>query len=489
MTDAPTLCVVGHPNQGKSSLVSTLVENDSVQVGPESGTTRRSETFQFVHNGEVLLTLTDTPGFQRARQFLARLEETAVAPAERPERIRTLMADPTIEERFADECEILAPIMAGSGLLYVVDAAHPVSAADLAEMEILRWTGRPRMAVINPVAEAGPALRDEWERTLGQYFQWVRVFNPVTATLPARQRLLRAMGELTPAWQRPVDRLIESLRERDEQRLREAAAWIAGYWIDQMTTRLSLSGLRLPDDDPGSRLARRLEAQERAFLEKVRTAWGHQHLAVAAGPSEFTADEQNLMHTEHWYLWGLSERDLLVVSAAAGAATGAAVDVGLGGMSAMIGTVAGGLAGSAGGWWAGRRWRTGGPRHLGWLPLVREKSWIGPVTHPNFPLVVMARAVTGVQQIWLRPHARRDALALEVRARDWPRTDQVRLLRWSRRLQKQFGGSSAWAGGAWSARQSQQLESWIQGLLQSELQAVYDNEGTHDVWVSDSERS
>ena len=46
--------------------------------------------------------------------------------------------------------ELLTPILEGAGILYVVDAGAPYRENYEAEMEILRWTGRPSMAVINP---------------------------------------------------------------------------------------------------------------------------------------------------------------------------------------------------------------------------------------------------------------------------------------------------------------------------------------------------
>src|SRR5690606_725593 len=55
MSPPPHLCVVGHPNRGKSSLVATLTENDAVRIGPESGTTTRADHFDFVLQGRVLL--------------------------------------------------------------------------------------------------------------------------------------------------------------------------------------------------------------------------------------------------------------------------------------------------------------------------------------------------------------------------------------------------------------------------------------------------
>ena len=39
----PIFAVVGHPNKGKSSIVATLAQDDSVAISSASGTTRVSE--------------------------------------------------------------------------------------------------------------------------------------------------------------------------------------------------------------------------------------------------------------------------------------------------------------------------------------------------------------------------------------------------------------------------------------------------------------
>ena len=36
----PAFAVVGHPNKGKSSIVSTIAQNDAIAISPRSGTTR-----------------------------------------------------------------------------------------------------------------------------------------------------------------------------------------------------------------------------------------------------------------------------------------------------------------------------------------------------------------------------------------------------------------------------------------------------------------
>ena len=66
----PAFAVVGHPNKGKSSIVSTLASDDSVSISPEPGTTTQCRRFPMTVDGEELYALVDTPGFQRARRAL-----------------------------------------------------------------------------------------------------------------------------------------------------------------------------------------------------------------------------------------------------------------------------------------------------------------------------------------------------------------------------------------------------------------------------------
>lgn len=447
----PHLCVVGHPNKGKSSIVSTLTENDSVRIGAESGTTTRADTFEFTLDRQVLLRLTDTPGFQRARQVLGWLQSVETAPAARPERVRQFLREPGHAEKFPDEVALLTPVMAGAGILYVVDGAQVVSPADEAEMEILRWTGQPRMAVINPMGE--PRALDEWQRTLTQFFQWVRIFNPLTASVPQRLTLFRAMGELLPDWSRPISELCTGLAARDRQRLQDVSFSLASYWCEQMSRRepvtlLDKSGWSQAEE----RLRRALDEQEQQFFQDISRAWGHRSF-VLEQHTQWDLGSDTLMNIETWYLWGLKQRELLIVSGAAGAATGLILDAGLGGSSFLLGALSGGVIGSVSGWLAARQLPG---KRLGWLPLTQQKEFAGPVQHPNFPLVVMARALTVTRQLWHRPHAERGTLEIRTSATDWARQEQVQLLQWAKALQQ----------GQWKAKQQDALVNWVMGELQ-----------------------
>jgi predicted GTPase len=142
----PEFAVLGHPNEGKSSVVSTLTEDDQIRVSPVPGETTVSSDYTVQIDGEKIVRFVDTPGFQVPRQTLAWFQAYSGDPARIVSRfIEMFENDPF----YADECELFRPVARGAGIIYVVDGSRPVRDDDLAEIEILRLTGRPRMAVIN----------------------------------------------------------------------------------------------------------------------------------------------------------------------------------------------------------------------------------------------------------------------------------------------------------------------------------------------------
>ncbi len=134
ITTHPRFAVVGHPNKGKSSIVASLAQDDTVQISDTPGTTVRTRAFPLRIDGRVLYELYDTPGFQRARRVLAWLKAEPVRADERPERVRAFVRAHRDDPMFADEVELLRPIMEGAGILYVVDGAKPYGPEYEAEM-------------------------------------------------------------------------------------------------------------------------------------------------------------------------------------------------------------------------------------------------------------------------------------------------------------------------------------------------------------------
>ena len=83
----------------------------------------------------------------------------------------------------------------GAGIIYVVDGSRPVRNVDREEMEILRLTGRPRMAIINCKDDDFTHL-DSWKNEFRRSFNTNRVFNAHRATYAERILLLEALKSI-----------------------------------------------------------------------------------------------------------------------------------------------------------------------------------------------------------------------------------------------------------------------------------------------------
>jgi len=416
----PVFAVVGRVNRGKSSIVSTLAADDSVAIDAAPGTTRHNREYPLRLGDETLYTLIDTPGFERPRHVLAWLQAHATSTEERRGAVERFVREHAGSGEYAQECELLQPILAGAAILYVVDGSVPFSAAYEAETEILRWTGQPRMALINPIGPGDHAA--QWRAVLDQYFSLVRVFDAHGADFEARIELLRALRELADPWRAALDRAIHALELDRAQRVRECAGLVADAIVDLLTLR---DELRLAaDEDPephreglAERFYARLRERELRLRHDLRRVFFHERLRVVQ--SDLDRADEDLFATSTWSRLGLSRVQLLASGAASGALIGGGIDLATGLTSVFLGALIGGSLGLVSSLVA---WdQLADVRVLG-APLGGRLLCIGPIRSTNFGWIALDRAWIFYDAVSRHAHARRVQVAGDGDAPE-PRTD------------------------------------------------------------------
>ncbi len=406
----PVFAIVGHPNKGKSSIVATLARDESVAISPLPGTTVENREYPMIIDGETLYLLIDTPGFQRARAALEWLQAHAGSAVDRADTVRRFVEQFRDDARFAAECRLLTPLMQGAGILYVVDGSRPFGEEYEAEMEILRWTGQPSLALINMVGTADYSA--EWSRVLGQYFRIVRVFNAMTADFDKRVQLLRAFGQIREDWHEPLEKAVQILAAEQAQR-RKLSARIIAEAIGTMLTHSCQR--RLTNGEAQSAALEQLRDQYRRDLtgmeqqcrSDVEQVYDHKDLERQEAMMQLL--DTDLFATETWNLFGLTRRQLVATGSAGGAAAGGVIDVATGGHSLLLGAGIGALIGGASAW-AGAE-RIAHIKVLG-LPLGGKALSVGPMRSINFPYVALGRALLHHKMIEDRTHAQRGPIEL-----------------------------------------------------------------------------
>ncbi len=390
--------VVGHPNKGKSSIVSTLTLDESVAIGPRPGTTTQARSF-FLKDGEkVLYELIDTPGFQRPKKLLEWLKSHGdVSATERPKLLERFIKEQCPSSTFNDECELLKPITEGAAILYIVDASKPYNSRFEAEMEILRFAARPSMAILNYIGNED--YSQEWQAVLRQYFSIIKPFNPLNASFDDHIDLLRAMGHIAPDWSDNIQKTIAYLQAHHQAKKEELSSIIIDEVCEILSFKLTKQyRLAKPNEQRlQEEFQRAIEDKEQALFKRIKNSLGFKSLEFDI---ELKSLEYSLFSKESHELFGLSREKIVLLSTLSSAATGGAIDLAVGGHSMLLGTIIGGTIGFFG--------SSYGYEKLSDIKFINSTTVeIGPIKDLNIGFIILNRALEYTTLLMHTTHANR----------------------------------------------------------------------------------
>ncbi len=402
---SPLFAVLGHPNEGKSSVVSTLAEDDSVKISPTPGETRVCQEYPVIIDGRTIIRFVDTPGFQNPRRTLEWIENYR-GPAERliPEFIRTHQGD----ENFTDECELLAPLAEGAGIIFVVDGARPFRQIDSIEMEILRKTGLPRMIVINAKEKGALENINIWKNEARKHFNNIRLFDAHKASFAQRIDLLESLKHIDPDWQPALEDTIYAFKADWHHRLNETASildqllqTVIGYKVEK--TCRDESEIEAIRDQLSQMYQQRISEIERKAHKSIKKRFKHNIFSYELPPQSILKND--LFNKKTWQVLGLTLRQLALAGAGIGAGIGSQVDLALGGITFGVFTAMGTLLG-AGSAAAGTK-KIAATRIKG-IPLGGLKIEVGPVENDQLLYVLTDRFILYFSHVINWAHSRRD---------------------------------------------------------------------------------
>ncbi len=418
--DVPVFAVVGRVNMGKSAVIATLLEiddNELVRISPTPGETTRCQPHRVVFGDRECVRFIDTPGFSRPVEAMRAIQLMHGEGTPGLDTLRRFVAG--AGDEFGDEKRLLEPLVAGAGILYVVDPAKPLRDDFLAEMEILRWTGRPRLALLNRRGNLTGPDEDAWKTRLGGAFNLVRTFDAHHARYDERLRLLKSLLEIEEA-HRP--QLVETIRLVEDEwgrRREEAAEAVLSFLENALVLRVSAT-LDERDLAVPSRRKKQTEALsktyfsklaeiERACFNELLKIYRHHLLKADASPEAFHGID--LEDEETWTKWGLRRGQLAVISAVVGGSAGLAFDLMTGGLSHGLGTALGALGGGGAAWFKGGSLPDLRIDLLGGIKLGTGEGRslsLGPPKNPNFPWVLLDWVLSRYRSTLARAHGRRD---------------------------------------------------------------------------------
>ncbi|MCI5149156.1 MAG: DUF3482 domain-containing protein, partial [Candidatus Electrothrix sp. MAN1_4] len=318
--------------------------------------------------------------------------------------IHTLKDDPI----FHDDCILLSPLASGAGLIFVVDGSRPLRNIDRAEMEILRLTGRPRMAIINCKDEENSFL-EGWQNEFRKHFNAIRLFNANKATYSQRIALLNSLKAIDQDLEGVIESVIQAFQQDWQNRNLQTADVITAMLTDSLLYHKSVP---CPDGADEEQLKKKLHVTYTEFVTK-RERQAHQHIRRLFKHNIFNLQlpsqsilQQDLFSTKTWQFLGLTAHQLTMAGALSGAALGVGLDTLAGGITFGVFTALGGAFGAATAAMKGKEMLTGS-RLLG-MKLDKQQLQVGPVTNIQLLYILLDRALLYYSHVIHWAHGRRD---------------------------------------------------------------------------------
>ncbi len=410
----PIFAVLGHPNEGKSSVVSTLTEDDRVPVSPFPGETRKCREYPVTVDGNEIIRFVDTPGFQQPRRTLqwmqAYSEDLRRMPADF---IAAHIDDPDFE----DDRELMAPLAQGAGVIYVADGSRPLRQNDIFEMEILRMTGLPRMAVINIKEKDQTAFLDDWKFKTLRHFNTIRVFDAHSATYAERIDLLESLKSIDPDWQPALAKVISAFQKDWEQRLKDTAAAILDLTRQVLGHSLrkgcrDKSRIKTVSKQLFEQFQKDIQAMEASAHQRIRKRFKH-NIFQCELPARSILHE-DLFSEKSWRVLGMTPWQLAAAAGAGGGMVGAKIDLALAGHSLGVFTALGGLIGVGSALLGARE---AASISVKGLPIGSVRIRVRTTKNNQLLYILMDRGLIYASHVMNWAHSRRDRIpAEEVKA-------------------------------------------------------------------------
>ena len=440
----PIIVVAGHPNEGKSSILATLVEDDSVKISPYPGETKHARHFPVIVDNKEIIGFVDTPGFQNPMRILAWIKKRKDEDSKAV--IKSFISQFENHEEYREDCELLKALIEADVVLFVVDASRPIRRVDKAEMEFLRLLGRPRVAILNCKNE-NDSFIEQWRGELRRYFNSVMLFNAYNADFNARIQLLESIKgidyELTPQ----ITEVIQAIKKDWEARCEQAAIYITEMIKDILSfkskksfhDKLSEKEEQKIKKDLLEKYKRFAVSKEEKTFRQLRLLYKHNVLKTELPAPPIL--EENLFSEKNWKMLGLTRKQFLATGFTIGAYTGAMLDLGHGGLSLGLYSLLGGMIGGVSAYAASNSLLSG--QKIMGFKLEKYSLTLGPAANIQLLYILIDRALIYYRHLITWPHGKRD----------YPKDSKL-----EQELQKSFVRS-------WSKQQRKIAEKFFQSVI------------------------
>ena len=353
MNDSLKIAIVGIPNEGKSSFVSTLAYNDGISVSSKSGETTLSSKHSLKIKSEVVYELYDTPGFDDDEGVLNYINDNKMKYSDIYELIRSFIKENTEENTFSKDIEILKVLMEKPIIIYIANSSVKYNSNFDDSLKIIKKFNLPSFIIYNQHDE-NKNEKVSWGDIEKKYFISSFEYNVLNSNFnnkinflemlekniqdkTIKEQLCKSIKILNKDFERRLDFTYEELSDRFYKIINHTKTYReSDLWENSI-------------EEKEAEFISEMKSQEKSFYSLIEKEWGFNNLEKEI--IELKEIEIDAKFSEK--ILGASKNILtvmgIIIGASIGGGIGLSVDTasffGSMGMGTAIGTIGGASSG------------------------------------------------------------------------------------------------------------------------------------------------
>lgn len=178
MTSNPTLtfAVIGKPNNGKSSIISALTFDNTIEVSSEIGTTKEANRYAYKYQDKEICYFYDTPGFEQAKAIYNLLDKNKNKP------FTDFIQEHRDEKNYKKDIEIIEALLKSHFIIWVVNISEKYNKHTIGyELEIIKTLKQQKLVLLNQI-EQDKDYTNEWKNVLEKEKFTTYSFDPLDSS-------------------------------------------------------------------------------------------------------------------------------------------------------------------------------------------------------------------------------------------------------------------------------------------------------------------
>lgn len=281
--DKATFSIIGKPNNGKSTIVSTLTFDDRIEIADEIGTTKKSTKYSYKYEEQNICTYYDTPGFEKAKDIWIYIKKQK----------KTIPSINQILENFIDEYsddkstmkdrEILKAIVQSDFLVFVINTSDKFNLNIIGyELEIFKELKKRTVILFNQV-DKNKDYSSTWEKELKKYdLVNIHKIDPLNSQHSNIIKILTSLYSIDSEIydKQQLDDVIHTYKTHYKKNLEKSSHLISTYLREALQTEVYTTRKDF-DSGNGYKLIRKvINQKEKETQKKLSNLWGYYEVKV-----------------------------------------------------------------------------------------------------------------------------------------------------------------------------------------------------------------